>query len=57
MPDGQALQSGTSHYFGQEFSKAFNITFQNKENKLEYVYQTFMGRDHKTYWRHHHGSW
>ena len=41
MPDGQALQSCTSHYFGQEFSRAFDISFQNKDNKMEHVYQTF----------------
>ncbi|MDL2292978.1 proline--tRNA ligase [Acholeplasma sp. OttesenSCG-928-E16] len=43
MHDGKALQSGTTHYFGQEFSKAFDITFTNKENKLEHVYQTSWG--------------
>ncbi len=43
MPDGQALQSGTTHYFGQEFSKAFDIKFQNAENKPEFVYQTSWG--------------
>src|SRR5690554_3339001 len=43
MYDGKALQSGTSHYFGQEFSKAFDITFQNKDSKLEHVYQTSWG--------------
>jgi prolyl-tRNA synthetase len=43
MPDGQALQSGTTHYFGQEFAKAFDIKFQNEENKPEFVYQTSWG--------------
>jgi prolyl-tRNA synthetase len=43
MPDGQALQSGTTHYFGQEFAKAFDIKFQNEENKPELVYQTSWG--------------
>ena len=43
MPDGQALQSGTTHYFGQEFSKAFDIKFQNIDNKQEYAYQTSWG--------------
>jgi len=43
MPDGQALQSGTTHYFGQEFAKAFDIKFQNKDNKLSHVYQTSWG--------------
>ncbi len=43
MHDGKALQSGTSHYFGQGFAKAFDVKFLNKENKLEYVYQTSWG--------------
>lgn len=43
MHDGKALQSGTSHYFGQGFAKAFDMKFLNKENKLEYVYQTSWG--------------
>ena len=40
MYNGVALQSGTSHYFGQKFSKAYNIKFMNRENKEEFVYQT-----------------
>ncbi len=43
MHDGKALQSGTSHYFGDGFSKAFNITFQSRENKPEYPHQTSWG--------------
>lgn len=43
MHDGKALQSGTSHYFGQGFAKAFDVKFLNKENKQEYVYQTSWG--------------
>ena len=43
MYDGVALQNGTSHYFGQGFAKAFGIQFLNKENKLEYPYQTSWG--------------
>jgi prolyl-tRNA synthetase len=43
MPDGQALQSGTTHYFGQGFAEAFNITFTNKDNTLSHVYQTSWG--------------
>ena len=43
MHDGRALQGGTSHYFGQNFSKPFNIKFQNREGKEEYVYQTSWG--------------
>lgn len=43
MHDGKALQSGTSHYFGNNFAKAFDIKFQNKEGKQEYAYQTSWG--------------
>ena len=43
MHDGRALQSGTSHYFGQNFTKPFEIKFQNKEGKEEYAYQTSWG--------------
>ncbi|MPM42386.1 Proline--tRNA ligase [bioreactor metagenome] len=43
MHDGKALQSGTSHYFGDGFARAFNITFTDKENKLQYPHQTSWG--------------
>ena len=43
MHDGKALQAGTSHYFGNGFAKAFDMTYTSKENKLEYVYQTSWG--------------
>ncbi len=43
MYNGVALQSGTSHYFGQKFSKAYDIKFLNRNNELEYVYQTSWG--------------
>ncbi len=43
MHDGRALQSGTSHYFGQNFTKPFEIKFQNREGKEEYAYQTSWG--------------
>ena len=43
MYNGVALQAGTSHYFGQKFSKAYDVKFTNKENKEEYVYQTSWG--------------
>jgi len=43
MYNGVALQSSTSHYFGQKFSKAYDVKFTNKENKEEYVYQTSWG--------------
>lgn len=43
MHDGKALQSGTSHNFGDGFAKAFNIQFADAENKLTYVHQTSWG--------------
>ncbi len=43
MHDGKALQSGTSHFFGDGFSRAFEITFTGKDNKLEYPFQTSWG--------------
>lgn len=43
MPDGRALQAGTSHNLGQNFSKAFNIRFENKNQELEYGWQTSWG--------------
>ena len=43
MHDGKALQSGTSHYFGDGFAKAFGIQFQDKDNQLKYPFQTSWG--------------
>ena len=43
MQDGKALQSGTSHFLGQNFGKAFNVQFINKENELEYAWATSWG--------------
>lgn len=43
MHDGKALQSGTSHNFGDGFAKAFEIQYSDKENKLQYVHQTSWG--------------
>ena len=43
MYNGVALQAGTSHYFGQKFSKAYDIKFSNRENNLDYAYQTSWG--------------
>ena len=43
MHDGKALQSGTSHFFGDGFAKAFGIQFTDKENKLSYPFQTSWG--------------
>lgn len=43
MQDGKALQAGTSHFLAQNFAKAFDVKFLNKENKLEYVWATSWG--------------
>ena len=43
MQDGKALQSGTSHFLGQNFAKAFDVTYINKENQPEYVWATSWG--------------
>ncbi len=43
MHDGKALQSGTSHYFGDGFSKAFEVTFTDRDNKLVHPFQTSWG--------------
>ncbi|MBD5231769.1 MAG: proline--tRNA ligase [Bacteroidales bacterium] len=43
MQDGKALQSGTSHFLGQNFAKAFDVTFINKENQAEYVWASSWG--------------
>ncbi len=43
MQDGKALQSGTSHFLGQNFAKAFDVTFVNKDNKPEYVWASSWG--------------
>ena len=43
MQDGKALQAGTSHFLGQNFAKAFDVQFANKEGRLEYVWSTSWG--------------
>ena len=43
MPDGKALQTDTSHYFGDGFAKAFDITFQGRDNQLHHPYETSWG--------------
>jgi len=43
MGDRRALQSGTSHYLGQNFAKAFDVTFRNEANEMEHVYATSWG--------------
>ncbi|MDR2421476.1 MAG: proline--tRNA ligase, partial [Oscillospiraceae bacterium] len=48
MHDGKALQNGTSHYFGDGFARAFDITFSDKNNKLAYPHQTSWGFSTRT---------
>lgn len=43
MQDGKALQAGTSHFLGQNFAKAFDVTFQNADNELQHVWATSWG--------------
>jgi prolyl-tRNA synthetase len=43
MQDGKALQAGTSHFLGQNFAKAFDVTFTDKDNKMDYVWATSWG--------------
>ena len=43
MKDRKALQSGTSHYFGDKFSRAYDVTFAGRDNKLQYPFQTSWG--------------
>lgn len=43
MHDRKALQSGTSHYFGDKFSRAYDVTFTGRDNKLQYPFQTSWG--------------
>ncbi len=43
MQDGKALQAGTSHFLGQNFAKAFDVKFTDKDNKLDYVWSTSWG--------------
>ena len=48
MHDGRALQGATSHYFGQNFTKPFEVKFQNKKGEQEYAYQTSWGMSTRT---------
>ena len=43
MKDGKSLQSGTSHFFGDKFSRAYDVTFQGRDNKLQFPWQTSWG--------------
>ncbi|MDP4109950.1 MAG: proline--tRNA ligase, partial [Bacillota bacterium] len=48
MHDGKALQSGTSHYFGDGFARAFNMQYSDKNNTLQYMHQTSWGMSTRT---------
>src|SRR5581483_2045919 len=48
MPDGLALQSGTSHHLGQNFARAFNITFQDLDGERKHVWTTSWGLSTRT---------
>ena len=54
MHDQKALQAGTSHYFGDGFAKAFDITFTGKDNQLHHPPPDLLGRVHPDDRRHHH---
>ena len=55
--DGKALQAGTSHYFGQNFTKPFDVKFQNREGKQEYALSNIMGNINKINRGNNNGSW
>ena len=57
MHDGKALQSGTSHNFGDGFAKAFGIQFADKDNTLKYVHQTSWGMTTRLIGATDHGTW
>ena len=56
MQDKRALQSATSHYFGQNFARAFEIQYLDPSNSLQYLRDNLVGPVHPDDWRHHHGS-
>ena len=56
MHDGKALQSGTSHNFGDGFAKAFGIQYTDKDNTLTVCAPDILGHDHPSDRRHHHGT-
>ena len=57
MPDGKALQMGTSHFLGQNFSKPFDVKYADKENIETYAWQTSWGSFMEIDWRNDYGSW
>ena len=57
MHNGIALQSGTSHNFGDGFAKAFGIQYTDKSNQLQYMFIRLPGNDHQADRRDNHGAW
>ena len=57
MHDGKALQSGTSHNFGDGFAKAFEIQYTDKDNTVKVCTSDFLGYDHPYDRCYHHGTW
>ena len=57
MHDGKALQSATSHFFGNGFPDAYDIKYLDKNNELHSVYETSWGTFYKNYWCDHYGTW
>ena len=57
MKDRKALQSGTSHYFGDKFSRAYDVTFTGRDNKLQYPFQTSWGSTTRLIGACHHDPW
>ena len=57
MGDGRALQAGTSHMLGQNFSKVFDIKFQARDKSLQYAWQNIVGYDDASHWWFDYDSW
>ena len=57
MGDGKALQAGTSHNLGQNFAKAFDIRYLDREGALAILLDHVLGPFHALYRRDHHGAW
>ena len=57
MPDGKALQMGTSHFLGQNFSKPFDVKFADKDNVEHFAWQTSWGVSWRLIGGHDYGSW
>ena len=56
MQDGKALQSGTSHFLGQNFSQAYDIKFTDRNQQISHVWTTSWGASNSSYWRINHDT-